>query len=144
MKQDDKNTDTYSDMINLPHHVSGKHPQMSLEVRAAQFLPFAALTGYDDALEETARLTETKVDLDDNYKEQLNEKLLLLQKCLPAQPAVRITFFKKDEKKDGGAYITAAGNLKKIDLYENRLVLTNGTGVGISDIVELDIGGGIV
>ena len=130
--------DDYSDIINLPHHVSRKRPQMPLATRAAQFLPFAALTGYDAAVEETARLTDSRMELDEMRKEELNEKLLMLQACLPQQPAVRITFFKKDEKKTGGAYLSAVGNLKKIEQPENILVLTNGTKVPVDDVIELE------
>ena len=128
----------YEDIINMPHHVSGKHPQMPLATRAAQFLPFAALTGYDAAVEETARLTSDRMELDENRKTELNEKLLLLQECLSQRPAARITFFKKDEKKDGGAYISAVGNVKKIDQIEGVVILINGTVIRIDDIVEVE------
>ena len=128
----------YADIINMPHHVSRKHPQMPLADRAAQFLPFAALTGYDAAVKETARLTSDRMELDEMRKAQLNEKLLLLQECLPQQPAARITFFKKDEKKQGGAYLSVTGNVKRIDLYEGMIILTNGTKVRIDDIAELE------
>ena len=128
----------YEDIINMPHHVSGKHPQMPLATRAAQFLPFAALTGYDAAVEETARLTSDRMELDENRKTELNEKLLLLQECLSQRPAAWITFFKKDEKKDGGAYISAVGNVKKIDQIEGVVILINGTVIRIDDIVEVE------
>lgn len=142
MKQkESKNTDAsriYADIIHLPHHVSDRHPQMPLKTRAAQFLPFAALTGYDAAVEETARLTEAKADLDEMRKSELNEKLLILQSWLPQKPPVRITFFKKDEKKSGGAYLTAVGNISRIDPQEGMLLLSNGSRILIEDITEIE------
>lgn len=138
MGKNQKNTDTYQDIIGLPHHVSRRRPQMPLSTRAAQFLPFAALTGFDEAVEETARLTADRIELDENVKLALNDKLLILQTCLGQQPAVRITFFKKDDKKAGGMYLTAAGNVKKIDMHEERVIFLNGTSVKMEDIVEMD------
>ncbi|MCD8005221.1 MAG: hypothetical protein LUE91_06155, partial [Oscillospiraceae bacterium] len=94
----------YSDIINLPHHVSATRPHMSMHDRAAQFSPFAALTGYDAAVKETARLTDQRAELDDDMKEKLSERINLLQENLAAAPAVEITYFIPDERKEGGAY----------------------------------------
>lgn len=136
--EEKKNIELYGDIIDLPHHVSRKRARMPLETRAAQFLPFAALTGYDAAVEETARLTDARMELDESRKSELNEKMLLLQECLAQRPAVRVTFFQKDERKEGGAYITLAGTVKKIDQYENVLILTDGTRIRIEDVAELE------
>ena len=98
-------THDYDDIINLPHHVSTRHPQMSMYDRAAQFSPFAALTGYDDAIQETGRLTEQKIELDEETLEKLDERFQILQEHLGEQPEVRFTYFKPDERKEGGAYL---------------------------------------
>lgn len=128
----------YDDIINLPHHVSAAHPPMPVSDRAAQFLPFAALTGYDAAIEEAARLTEEKIELDEYRKAVLNEKLLLLQELLDKRPAIEITFFRPDEKKIGGSYVTVSGSVRKIDAYEGRIIMDDGTKVPIDDIVEIE------
>ena len=107
--------DQYDDIINLPHHVSKTRPQMSMVDRAAQFSPFAALTGYDAAIKETGRLTDEKVNLSEEEKEALDRKQQILMEWLGDHPALTITFFVPDEKKSGGAYMTKSGNLKKID-----------------------------
>ena len=122
MKQDDviKN---YADIINLPHHVSKSRPQMSISDRATQFSPFAALTGYDAAIEETGRLTDSFIELDENRKSFLDEKLQLIEKNIEKQPKVIITYFKPDEKKEGGTYIDITGFVKKIDDYEQCIVM---------------------
>ena len=105
--------DQYDDIINLPHHVSKTRPQMSMVDRAAQFSPFAALTGYDAAIKETGRLTDEKVNLSEEEKEALDRKQQILMEWLGDHPALTITFFVPDEKKSGGAYMTKSGNLKK-------------------------------
>lgn len=128
----------YDDIINLPHHVSDKRPQMSRWSRAAQFAPFAALTGYEDAVNETARLTNEKIELDENTKELLDEKLQLIQQHLEEQPEITITFFKPDEKKAGGTYVTISGIIKKIDGFTRVVVMSDGKTVKIDDILELD------
>lgn len=105
-------SENYEDIINLPHHVSSKRPQMPMLDRAAQFSPFAALTGYDDAIHETARLTNNKVDLSEEEKETLDRKQQILSEKLSNHPALTITYFVPDAKKSGGAYVTISGNLK--------------------------------
>ena len=128
----------YSDIINLPHHVSETRPHMSMRDRAAQFSPFAALTGYDAAVKETARLTDQRAELDDEMKEKLSERINLLQENLPAAPAVEITYFIPDEHKEGGAYNTATGTIKKIDEFQRVIMLTDGTGIPIDEISEIN------
>lgn len=113
-------TGEYEDIIHLPHHVSSKRPQMSMLDRAAQFSPFAALTGYDDAIQETGRLTEQKIELDEETLEKLDERFQILQEHLCEQPEVRFTYFKPDERKEGGAYLTVSGIVRKIKLYERK------------------------
>ena len=115
-------SDEYRDIINLPHHVSSKRPQMSMLDRAAQFSPFAALTGYDDAIHETARLTNDKVNLSEEEKETLDRKQQILLERLGEHPALTVTYFIPDAKKSGGAYVTKSGSLKKIDGLERWMM----------------------
>lgn len=130
--------DQYDDIINLPHHVSKTRPQMSMVDRAAQFSPFAALTGYDAAIKETGRLTDEKVNLSEEEKEALDRKQQILMEWLGDHPALTITFFVPDEKKSGGAYTTKSGNLKKIDEFERVMLLTDGTKIPLDDVVEIE------
>ena len=127
----------YDDIINLPHHVSKKHPQMPLSNRAAQFSPFAALTGHEDAINETARLTESFIELDENRKEQLDEQLQLIRENLERKPECEITYFQPDEVKDGGAYVTVHGRVKKIDEHGRRIIFTDGTVLPIKHIFSI-------
>ena len=129
----------YDDIINLPHHQSKNHPHMSLYDRAAQFAPFAALTGYDDAVKEAMRLTDSKPELDENQLEELDQKLADLMTRIEEHPEVTITYFEPDDKKEGGAYITCVGKLKKIDIYEKQLVLTGNRFIRICDIVSINM-----
>lgn len=128
----------YDDIINLPHHVSCTRPQMPRENRAAQFAPFAALTGYDAAISETARITDTRVELDENAIELLDMKLRLLADGIDEQPEIAVTYFRPDEKKKGGAYITASGALKKIDDYEHEIIFMDGKKIHIKNIIEIE------
>ncbi len=128
----------YDDIINLPRHVSLTHPHMPLIDRAAQFSPFAALTGYNEAVKETARITDTRMELDESEKSILNERLQLIAEQLNNQSEVSITYFKADAKKDGGAYLTAIGSVKKIDTYEKNVKMTDGTIIPIDDIINID------
>lgn len=130
--------DQYDDIINLPHHVSKTRPQMSMVDRAAQFSPFAALTGYDAAIKETGRLTDEKVNLSEEEKEALDRKQQILMEWLGDHPALTITFFVPDEKKSGGEYMTKSGNLKKIDEFERVMLLTDGTKIPLDDVVEIE------
>lgn len=127
----------YEDIINLPHHVSERHARMSMLDRAAQFSPFAALTGYDAAIEETARLTDTKIELDESEKAVLNQRLCEALEC--GEP-VRITYFLPDERKVGGAYVCITGKVKKLDTLTGSIVTENGTSIMLEDIVGLESG----
>ena len=129
----------YDDIINLPHHVSKTRPKMSLEQRSAQFAPFSALTGYEDEIAETGRLVDEKLDLDEERKQILDEKLQSIIKKIKTQPSVTSTYFVSDTKKDGGAYITTTGNVKKIDKYESIIVLAEGIKIPINDIIDIEI-----
>ena len=111
---------------------------MSMVDRAAQFSPFAALTGYDAAIKETGRLTDEKVNLSEEEKEALDRKQQILMEWLGDHPALTITFFVPDEKKSGGAYMTKSGNLKKIDEIERVMLLTDGTKIPLDDVVEIE------
>lgn len=128
----------YDDIINLPHHVSKKHSQMSIEARAAQFAPFAALTGYDDEVKETARFTDKRIELNDEEKENLDIKLQVILAHITARPTVSITYFIPDIKKEGGEYITVIGIIKKVDKYKGVIVLENKTEIPISEIVAVE------
>ncbi|MEG0511881.1 MAG: hypothetical protein RR653_04070 [Clostridia bacterium] len=127
----------YDDMLALPHPVSKAHPQMPTENRAAQFAPFAALTGYGAAVNETARLTNKRIELDDAQKLLLNGKLQLIQENVKARPEVAITFFQPDEKKAGGAYVTVTGNVKKVDEYERQIVMVNEKAIPIDEVLAI-------
>lgn len=128
----------YKDIIDLPHHTSSHHPQMSMEARAAQFSPFAALTGYNDATRETARLTDDKIELSEDEKTVLDCKLQLLQEHIKEQPAVTITYFVPDKKKKGGAYVMVTDNAKKIDSAKRILIMQGETAISLRDIVSID------
>lgn len=128
----------YEDIIHLPHHVSSKRPQMPMIDRAAQFSPFAALTGYDDAISETGRLTDKKIDLSEEEKEVLDRKQQLLLEKLDKRPALTVTYFVPDAKKSGGAYVTKSGNLKKIDAIERWMQLTDGTKIPLDDVADIE------
>ena len=127
----------YDDIINLPHHVSKKHPQMSLHDRAAQFSPFAALTGHKAAINETARLTDEKQILSEDVIAKLNEQLNLIKENIGTNPIVTITHFVPDDKKSGGAYISNTGVVKKINEYNHTVVLTDKTVIPIEQISEI-------
>lgn len=137
-----KSTNKYDDIINLPHHVSDRHPQMSIYNRAAQFSPFAALTGYEDAVAETARLTDYKIELDENKKNELDEKLSILKERLEnakIRPYIQLTVFEDDIRKDGGKYVNYIGNLKNTDVVARTLILEDGKVFAINSIYEIDI-----
>ena len=127
----------YDDIINLPHHISAKHPRLSKEQRAAQFAPFAALTGYGDAIKETARITEDRIELDEEEKKKIDNKILELKNKITEKPKVTITFFVPDTKKSGGEYVTIIGNLKRIDEYNKLLILEDKKKISIEDIIEI-------
>ncbi len=124
-------------MINLPHPVSKVHPQMPMAERAAQFSPFAALTGYGDAVKETARLTDEKIELDEDAKEILDEKLKQIREQIEEHPEIEITYFQPDERKKGGSYISITGCIKKIDDRKMSVVMQDKTEISIKDIIEI-------
>lgn len=127
----------YDNIINLPHHVSSKHPQMSLEARTAQFAPFSALTGYEDEVKETERLTYDRIELDDEVKNILNHKIQMIIKQLSERPTVSFTYFVPDTRKEGGKYITVIGNVRKIDKYKQIIVLEDKTEIPIKEIIDI-------
>ena len=128
----------YDDIIHLPHHVSKTRPQMSMEDRAAQFSPFAALTGYDAAILETGRLTEDKLELGEETQAILDRKQRYLAEIIDTKPEITVTYFVPDEKKSGGAYSTVTGFLKRIDEYERVLMLTDGRKIQLDAIFDTE------
>lgn len=131
-------TGPYDDMIPLPHPTSAKHPRMPAADRAAQFSPFAALTGYEAAIRETARLTDRRAELDEDAKAGLDRKIRLIADHLAERPEVSITYFLADRKKAGGAYQMATGAIKKIDDFQQVVVMMDGTLIPIDDIYEIE------
>lgn len=129
----------YDDIIHLPHHTSAKRTRMSMLDRAAQFSPFAALTGYDAVIEETGRLTDAPIELEEGAKAELDQAINKLMETLPSQPYAVITYFQKDARKLGGAYLTVTGRVKKIDPYEMILTMTDGTIIELNQIYCIDL-----
>ncbi len=129
----------YDDIINLPHHVSAKRPQMSRSARAAQFAPFAALVGLDDEMEETARLTDAKPELEEAEKEKINRVLLEIRNNPQKETAVELTFFRPDGRKDGGAIITRPCTVRKIDEIERKLILSDRSEIEFDNILSIKI-----
>lgn len=130
----------YDEIMGLPHHVSKTRPQMPMSDRAAQFAPFAALTGYDSAIKETERLTDKKIELDEEALTILNMRYRLLVDTLDEEPEVEITYFKPDERKAGGAYMTITGVVKKINDFERLITMKDGTKIPMDDIIAIDTG----
>ena len=130
--------DLYEDIINRPHHVSKTRPQMSMSDRAAQFAPFAALTGYDSAIKETGRLTNERIELDEEALTALDRKYQLLMEALDEAPEVTITYFQPDERKAGGKYVSATGAVKKVDDFERRITMQDGTRIPMDDVLSID------
>ena len=128
----------YNEIINLPHHVSKTRPQMPMSDRAAQFAPFAALTGYDAAIKETGRLTDEKIEMDEEALNILNMKFQILVDSLDDEPEVTFTYFKPDERKAGGAYIEVTGTVKKVDDFERLIMMQNGTKMPMDDILNIE------
>ncbi len=128
----------YEDIIGLPHYQSNKRPHMSIKDRAAQFSPFAALTGHDEAIKETARLTDKKIELTDSAKERLNEKLRMLSEKISDLPEISIMYFVADQRKQGGKYVEYRGKARKIDTQERAVIFTDKTIVPIEDILTIE------
>lgn len=127
----------YEDIVDLPHHVSRKHPQPTMADRAARFAPFAAITGYEEMVLEEARVTDDRIEMDESSKAALNEKLNMILEFIDEQPEVSITYFEPDKRKAGGAYVTVTGTVKRIDEYEHLVIMTDGKKINIDDIYNL-------
>ena len=127
----------YNEIINLPHHVSTTRPQMPMSDRAAQFAPFAALTGYDAAIKETGRLTDERIELVEEALAALDRKYQLLIEALDDAPEVTITYFQPDERKAGGQYVSATGTVKKVDTFGRRILLQDGTRIPLDSVYDL-------
>ena len=127
----------YDDIINLPHFESKKHKRMSIEARSAQFAPFSALTGYEDIVKETARLTDKKIEIDDEQKQILNNKLQFILKNIDLNPEITFTYFVNDNQKSGGKYIEKNGIIKKIDNINGLIILKDKSIIKIDDIMNI-------
>ena len=130
-------TNDYDDIINQPHYEPKHHPRMSMWNRAAQFAPFAALTGYDTAIQESNRVTDDWIHLEESGNEELNRKMELILSKLSEQPHVTIEYFVPDEHKEGGSYQSYTGNIKRIDEYEKTMVMTDGKKIQLKMITNI-------
>ena len=126
----------YADIIDLSPHVSATRPRMSMIDRAAQFSPFAALTGYDAAIKETGRLTDRRIELSEEERAVLDRKQSILMEHLSSQPEVTVTYFVPDDRKDGGAYVTVTGRAKKVDEVNRLLFLIDGQKIALDEIFD--------
>lgn len=129
----------YLDILDLPHHVSATRPHRSMVERGAQFSPFAALTGYDAAIEETGRLTDKRIVLDEDAEALMNEQLQLAAECIRERPCVDMTYFKPDERKEGGRYVRINGRLKKMDPVARTLTTVQGLTVPVDALVSFSV-----
>ena len=139
MFENNKSKIKYADIIDMPHHVSLKRPHMPMTDRAAQFAPFAALTGHDAAVKETARLTEEQVQLDESRAVEIDRSLQELLRGHLGDHTVSITYFVKDERKTGGAYRTVSGPVKRVLQYESLIIMNDGTEIPVKNIVNIEI-----
>jgi len=128
----------YDDIIHLPHPVSSRHAPMSRQDRAAQFSPFAALTGYDAAIAETGRLTDPEQEPDEQDKLLIGKQLQLLADHIKEQPVVDLLYFVSDDRKDGGKLILRSGAVRRVDSYLRILELTDGTKIYFSALREIN------
>ena len=131
--------DKYDDIINLPHYEPKYHPRMSKYKRSAQFVPFAALVGYDEQVKECSRLTDERLEIDDELKEKINYKLNKINELIKNNPVVEITYFIPDVKKDGGKYITEKGNVKRIDYINRFIKFTDNKKIILDDVIDIKI-----
>ena len=129
----------YDDIIHLSRPVSQRHAPMTVRDRAAQFAPFAALTGYDDVIEESGRLTDRRIDLDETEITRLNEVLNKIKERLSERPQVRILCFRADSRKAGGAYSTVTGWVTKLDAHEKSLILEDGNTIPLEQIFDIEL-----
>ena len=127
----------YEDMLDLPHHTSPRHPRMSLRDRAAQFAPFSALTGYEDVIDETARLTDGRIELSEDARAVLDVKQKMLQRRIAERPRITVVHFVADQRKNGGAYRSFAGNLLRLDEIEREMIFADGMRIKVSDVIEI-------
>lgn len=127
----------YKDIINLPRHISTKHPKMSLELRSAQFAPFSALVGYDEQIKETSKIIKKRKEINDELKAILDEKLQIIQKKIETKPQITVTYFVPELNKDGGNYIEYTGKVKKIDNLKQKIIFEDGTEILVDDIIEI-------
>ena len=132
-------SDQYSDIINMPHYVSRTRAQMPIHNRAAQFAPFAALTGYEEAVEESARLTDSKAELCEDDAAELNKKIQLLSARIASEPYCEVICFVPDKRKSGGRYITVSGNVRLIEEATRQMVFCGGMRIPLDDIVEISL-----
>ncbi|HOO28667.1 MAG TPA: hypothetical protein PLU43_09390 [Lachnospiraceae bacterium] len=137
MTGNSKEKSPYEDIINLPHYVSDSRAHMSIHDRAAQFSPFAALTGFDGEIKETARQTEQRIELNEDEKNILDEKLGIIQTHLNGRQEIQFAFFQPDEWKSGGTYVSVKGIVKKIDRYGRVVVMQDGKRIPIEEIVDI-------
>lgn len=135
---DDQDPRRYDDIIDLPRHVSARHRPMAMQDRAAQFSPFAALTGYGDAIAETARLTDARAVLDEETQALLNRRVAVLCREQSSRPLVRLVCFESDPAKEGGAYVTVEGRVRRVDLESGLLCLTDGSQIPLADICRIE------
>ena len=133
-----RTSNKYDEILSLPHHVSKTRPQMPMSDRAAQFAPFAALTGYDAAIKETGRLTDERIELDEEALTALNMRYQLLIDVLDKEPEVEITYFKPDECKAGGEYVSVIGAVKKVDDFERLITMQSGIKIPMDDVLNID------
>ena len=131
-----KGTHMYDDIIHLPHHTSPTRPRMSMHDRAAQFAPFAALTGHDAAVAEAGRQTEKRIELAQDSRDAINRMLQQLKE-MPTQPQITLTYFRPDERKEGGAYLTARTRLRQMDPVQHILTLDTGEEIPMENLVDL-------
>lgn len=129
----------YEDIMELPHHVSSKHPQMPMSDRAAQFSPFAALVGYDAAIKEASRMIDEKIESEEDRLNELNLKFRFIKEHLADEPEVSLSYFEPDERKAGGRYLEISGTVKKIDDFERSLTMKDGTKISIDDILAVEL-----
>ena len=131
-------SDKYADIRHLSRPVSTRHLPMSPQDRAAQFAPFAALTGYDGVIDETARLTDRERILAVGAEAELDEKMRWIRDHLGEQPGVTLTYFRPDGRKAGGAYVTVSGRVKKLEEHSGKLIFTDGTAVDLENICHIE------
>ena len=127
----------YDSIINLPHYELRNHQRMSVELRAAQFSPFAALTGYSDSVKETARLTDKKRDLSEDMKSKIDMKLQLIEDHINERPEITVLYFVKDKKKSGGEYLEYTGKVRRIDIVNKNIIFTDRNIICLDDIFDI-------